>query len=410
VRWHERGYAGSGATLRVKLNKLFEESEPERNQPKRLTRISKPATPPISVALADQKGAFIALRDGTILWTDQKRSVPLKIFPSPCRSIHLCDSLSRLFIVHADGSMSVLDRHEISRRKQIAALPENLSDGIADLSSGIAITSYRSGTVKKWNNATGNVTDSIELHKKEALEMDFNSNATKLASVGLDKKLIICDLPTLKTNQALNVDWGVRCVSFSPDGSMLAGPASSDLKTNLREGTFDLWDPNSGEMLSRFVGHKNWVVRFHFFEGGERLASLSVDGTVRIWDTANSDCVQTINFSSFGNAYCFAIDKESRKVAIGHSDGVVSYWSIESGQLVSSSIVGDSAVIGLRSLHSGDWIVFNDGVHAIKFFDHDFQPIVSLNACVGPIGASRNSGNALMLVGQSGLVRILKVD
>ncbi|HEX2164593.1 MAG TPA: AAA family ATPase, partial [Thermoanaerobaculia bacterium] len=67
----------------------------------------------------------------------------------------------------------------------------------------------------------------------------------------------------------------VRDVAWSPGGERLASVGS--------DGTVRVWDPATGEPLHRFDGHRDWVVAVAWSADGERLASASRDGTARVW-------------------------------------------------------------------------------------------------------------------------------
>ena len=75
-------------------------------------------------------------------------------------------------------------------------------------------------------------------------------------------------------------DREVTRVAWSPGGDRLAS-ASDD-------GTVRVWAPGSGEDSLVLRGHERLVVHMAWSPAGDRLASASDDGTVRVW-TLNSD-------------------------------------------------------------------------------------------------------------------------
>ena len=65
-------------------------------------------------------------------------------------------------------------------------------------------------------------------------------------------------------------------MAFSPDSRRLASSSVDQ--------TVKLWDVASGQETLTLKGHKAWVFNVTFSPDGHRLASCSYDGTVRIWD------------------------------------------------------------------------------------------------------------------------------
>jgi WD40 repeat protein len=115
-------------------------------------------------------------------------------------------------------------------------------------------------------------------------------------------------------------------VAWSHDATRLA---SASLDHTVR-----IWDPATGQCVSTLEGHSGWVRSVAWSHDATRLASASVDHTVRIWDPATGQCVSTLEGHS----------RWVRSVAWSHNatrlaasyDKTVKIWDSATGRCVST--------------------------------------------------------------------------
>jgi len=111
-------------------------------------------------------------------------------------------------------------------------------------------------------------------------------------------------------------------VDFSYDSTRLAS-ASLDK-------TVKVWDAASGTCLQTLEGYSNWVYSVAFSRDSTRLASASVNKTIKIWDAASGACLQTLEgYSGSVNSVAFSYD--SMRLASASDDNTVKVWDAASG-------------------------------------------------------------------------------
>ncbi|KAK7184913.1 Vegetative incompatibility protein HET-E-1-like protein 15, partial [Paraphaeosphaeria sporulosa] len=127
---------------------------------------------------------------------------------------------------------------------------------------------------------------------------------------------------------------GVRSVAFSPDSRRLAS-ASVD-------NTVRVWDAGSGACLQTLEGHSGRVRSVAFSPDSRRLASTSVDKTVKVWDAGSGACLQTLEGHSD-----VAFSPDSRRLASVSFNSTVKVWDAGSGACL-QTLEGHSG--GVRSV------------------------------------------------------------
>ena len=105
----------------------------------------------------------------------------------------------------------------------------------------------------------------------------------------------------------------VRSVVFSPDGPRLAS-ASMDQ-------TVKVWNPSTGKEIRTLTGLVNSVA---FSPDGKRLAACGVDGTVKVWEAAVGQESLTIREGNPFQSVAFSPD--GKRLASASFDATVKVW------------------------------------------------------------------------------------
>jgi WD40 repeat protein len=138
------------------------------------------------------------------------------------------------------------------------------------------------------------------------------------------------------TNSASAHTTNVTAVAFSPDGSRLA-TASLDQ-------TVKVWSTSSWTLLQTLTGHTNGVTSVAFSPDGAKIVSGCVDGTVKVWNWSSGTCLETIVAHVLPvTATVFSTD--GSLVISGSDDGTIRLWSAADGSAV-RTLGGQNFFIG----------------------------------------------------------------
>jgi len=103
----------------------------------------------------------------------------------------------------------------------------------------------------------------------------------------------------------------VYSVAFSPNGKTIAS-ASVD-------GTIKLWDTATGQLLRTLQGHTSNVNSIAFSPDGKTIVSASSDATIKIWDIATGDVLRSIDAQGPVDAVAFSPDGKSIATGSSHN-------------------------------------------------------------------------------------------
>jgi WD40 repeat protein len=76
------------------------------------------------------------------------------------------------------------------------------------------------------------------------------------------------------------------CLAWSPDDQLLAQGFSLAFDSGIPSHEIRLTDPFTGEIIATLSGHSGSVIALAFSPDGTKLASVSWDGTLIIWDVS----------------------------------------------------------------------------------------------------------------------------
>src|SRR5262249_6796239 len=121
-------------------------------------------------------------------------------------------------------------------------------------------------------------------------------------------------------------DATVRGIACSSDGTGLISVADDGTK---------IWDADGDQEFASLAGHEDHVTDAVFNADGTRLATASLDRTVRVWDLTRR-ARPTVLAGHAGPVQCVAFARGGRDwhIVSGGLDGAVRFWNIDAGREV----------------------------------------------------------------------------
>jgi WD40 repeat protein/DNA-binding SARP family transcriptional activator len=158
-------------------------------------------------------------------------------------------------------------------------------------------------------------------------------------------------------------------------------------------------------------GHDGFVWNLTFNADGQRVATASADGTVRVWDVDTGE-QQLILAGHSGDVWAIAFSASGALLASGGEDQNICLWDAHTGQLLHQWHAHGSIVYSLCFAESGDLLASAGGDGTVRLWDiADTAGAVSPQ-CVeqfdhpGEVRALATAGETLASAGASGAIRM----
>ena len=158
----------------------------------------------------------------------------------------------------------------------------------------------------------------ITLPEKNAIQFIYTNTQDKILTLARSGALYLWDLKTGKQLEKRQIQNGVICGVWSKDGQYLACS---------RRGNIEIIDLKSKEKKT-ITASSGWSQALAFSDDGKFLATGFVNGSTKIWDMHNLQCIQTITYESFSNELKFL--PANRLLSIS-AHGELIIWDTKSG-------------------------------------------------------------------------------
>jgi len=164
------------------------------------------------------------------------------------------------------------------------------------------VTGSVDGFVEVWNFTTGKIRkdlkyqaqDNFMMMEEAVLCLGFSRDSEMLAAGSEGGQIRVWKITTGQCLRKFEKAHGkgITCLQFSKDNSQILS-ASFDMLVRAN-------GLKSGKTLKEFRGHTSYVNSVMFSPDGHNVISGSSDGTVKIWNTKTTECINT--FKSLGGS------------------------------------------------------------------------------------------------------------
>ncbi len=253
-----------------------------------------------------------------------------------------------------------------------------------------AVTSSMDGSIKLWNIERGTYVRVANLHSNGVQGVTYSPDGSLIATASLDGTICFVDSQTRKRRATIVADSGpLETVGFNADGSLLVSagrngivtlwdtttrtavtslpeqhttvldaafsPDGSLIACGCGDSTIRVWDVGKEEALT-LQGHQGEVASLSFCTTDSRLASASLDGTVKIWNLKSGQELLSWDVHSSG-VYAVAWSPNVSRIATASHDGKVRLWDVDTGEEVLTLARESRGIYDLQFSPSGSQLI-----------------------------------------------------
>ncbi len=215
------------------------------------------------------------------------------------------------------------------------------------------VTASEDGTIRLWECDTGECIDTLRSAGTHFTDVHYSPNGNNIVAATWKGIAIIWDMTDFEADTIMlsghtNI---ARSAQFSSNGSQVI--------TGSDDWTVRIWETGNGECIQTIEGHEDTVSCVSFSSDSQKLITSSWDGIVRIWDAKTYEYLDGVEFEGYKwRLTCVDMDPFRNYIAIASGSPTPSIINLETRECI------------FLEGHTG-------GIHSIQFSPDSHQVLTA---------------------------------
>ena len=259
------------------------------------------------------QGSYLTLHDGS-----SSEAVATSALLDGIATACALGSQGRVLFGSYGGFVSTWDP-DADRVRELGRVHSGQVTALRWLDDQRALSSAMDGKLVLWQLSLGSSSILIE-SSAACLGMDLAPDGKRVALAGEDGRLRLLRLegPSEADVVAVHAS-AVTAVAFEGSGDRLASGS--------REGRLRVWSAE-GELIGHWSAHEGEIRSLAFLPDGNTLVSAAADRTLRLWDLGEQELVRVLH----GHEHlvdCLDVADDGSSLVSGSFDGTLRFWDVE---------------------------------------------------------------------------------